>query len=218
MTTAEPVRDERTQLIQDYLDGIVSRGGVVNAEAQFQAGAYADRIAASRAYEAAQKANMAKMREQLEYATTDHALRARSARKQLIASYINRFTSENAAVTDEMKLSAERYADRVLAAADPEIARRQVQSAADRQAKAKAEFARDVEWLWQLLIDQTGSDDRRALAATARRFRRALDEIDARLFREALNPPAPQAAPQESGEDSAAATRGRSPRTIARKK
>jgi hypothetical protein len=213
MTTdqvSEHAQHEREQIIQDYLDGHMSRGGLINDEVRAQAAAYADRIAGNRAYEAELRAQAEKQRAQIALATTDAALRARGNRRALMSDYLNRFAAD-APITDELRQAAARYADRVLVGRDPAIEQRQVAAAAERLAHNKAQAERDVAMLRALLIEHAGSDDRAALRAMAKRFRSALDEIDARLFREAMRPPStpPQGAPEESGEGSAAPARGR---------
>lgn len=208
--TSEPIRSEREQLIQDYLDGHVSRGGLLSDEVHAQAAAYAQRIAEGRAYEAQLKAHADKQRQMVEYATTDKALRERSNRKALANSYINRFAGENAKVTDEMKRSAELYAERVLAAADPLIEQRAVRTAAQRLEAGKRARTDLVIALRAELAAKAGSDHWRALREHTKLLRQALDDLDALLFREALRP-TPQDAPQEPGDGSAVSARDDAP-------
>ena len=202
--TTEPT--EREQLIQDYLDGHVSRGGLVTDEIRSQAEQYAKRIAENRAYEAMLKANAEQQRKMAEYATTNQALRQRSDRRQLEASYINRFGSDSAPVTDELKQAARLYADRVLAAADPAIAQRAVRAAADRLATGQAARTAAVGDLRAELAARCGSNHWRAIREQANALRRTLDALDTQLFQEAMRP---QDEPQGAGDASALSARGR---------
>lgn len=208
MTKAESIRDERQQLIQDYLDGHVSRGGLLNDEIERQAVAYAERIASNREYEAQLKAHADKQRAQLEIASNDAALRERSNRKALANAWLHRFVGEDGKITPEMRAQSELYADRVLAAHDPAIERRQIQTAAQRlEAGKRARIERALS-LRALLAKKIGSDHWHTLRDEARLLRQALDDLDAILMREAMRP-AHQDTPQESGEDSAVSARGR---------
>lgn len=199
---------EREQLIQDYLDGHVSRGGIVTDEIRAQAMQYAQRIADNKAYEAMLKKNAEKQRKMVEYATTDQALRERSNRRQLEASYINRFGSDNAPVTEELKQSARLYADRVLTAADPAVAQRAVRAATERLAKGQAQRATTVAALRADLAAQCGSNHWRDIRDQANVLKSTLDALFTQLFQEAMRPP--QDDPQGVGDTpDASAVRGR---------
>lgn len=199
--------DERAQLIQDYLDGHVSRGGILSDEVRAQAAHYAARVAESRAYEQQLKDHADAQRRVIEYAMTDTALRARSNRKQLMNSYINRFAGENAQITEEMKRAAALYADRVLASADPQVEQRAVTAAAERLAVGKHARVAAVAQLREELAAKAGSNHWRDLKAVSGALRRALDELDAQLFREAMT--APEGDEKEPGDGSDAPAQDR---------
>lgn len=202
----EPQRSEREQLIQDYLDGHMSRGGIVNDEVRAQATAYAERIASNRAYEAALRDNADKQREQMAIASSDAALRERSNRKALANSWLNRFTGENGQITPAMREQADLYANRVLAQHDPTFEQRQLRQAAARLEAQRRKREQRMHALRQMLAADAGSDHWRDLRGQIQLLRQALDDLDAQLFREALRP-APEGTPQESGEDSAVPAR-----------
>lgn len=214
----EPQRTEREQLVQDYLDGHMSRGGIINDDIRMQAAAYAERIAASRAYEAQLRANADKQREQLQIAQNDAALRERSNRKQLASAWLNRFVGENGQITPAMREQADLYAARVLAQHDPSFERRQREQAAERLAAGRQQRETRKAALRAQLAESAGSDDWRALKTESHLLRQALDDLDADLFREAMRP-AQQDTPQEPGEDSVVSARvGRRQTSIARKR
>lgn len=207
--------DERAQLIQDYLDGHMSRGGLLSDEIRAQAVAYADRIVSNREYEAGLKAHADKQRTQLRAASNDAALRERSNRKALESTYINRFVGENTQVTPELRQLAALYAQRVLAAHDPAVERRAVEQAAQRLEAGKQARTQRCAALRKMLADEIGSNAYRDLRGKIQLLRQALEDLEGELMREALRP-AQQDAPQESGEDSAVSARGRRHRHTAR--
>lgn len=197
---------EREQRIQEYLDGHISRGGLLSDEIRMQAAAYADRIVQNRAYEQQMRAVADKQREQLRIAESDAALRERSNRKTLEDTYLNRILGENVQITAEHRKQATTYAERVLAQRDPLIERRAMQQAAQRLAAGREARAARCQALRAELARRANSNHYKALREEALLLRQALDDLDAELFREAMRP---QGTPQESGEDSAVPARGR---------
>lgn len=206
--TAEPQRTEREQLIQDYLDGHVSRGGLLSDEIRGQAVAYAERVASNREYEAQLRANADKQRAQLQIASNDAALRERSNRKALANAWINRFAGENAQITPAMREQSELYAARVLAQHDPSFDQRQREQAAQRLDAGRRKREQRMLALRAELAEKIGSDDWRALRDETKLLRQALDDLDATLMREAMRPAAQQDTPQEPGEGSAVSAPG----------
>lgn len=195
----EPIRTEREQLRQDYLDGHMSRGGIVSPEIERQAEAYADRIASNREYEAALRANADKQREQMAIAHNDAALRERSNRKGLANSWLNRFVGENGQITPAMREQADLYATRVLAQHDPAFEQRQLMQAQARVDAALRKREERMHALRQMLADEVGSDFWRDLRGKTQLLRQALDDLDAQLFREAMRP-VPQGTPEGAGD------------------
>lgn len=202
----EPIRTEREQLIQDYLDGHMSRGGLLSDEIRMQAAAYADRVIGNKAYEARLKEHADKQREQLKTASNDAALRERSNRKQLETTYINRFANENAQVTPELRRQAALYAERVLAQHDPAVERRALQQAAQRLEAGRQTRVDRCAALRAELAQRAGSNHYRALREQSRSLRQALDDLDAELFREAMRP---EGTPEGAGDAPDVPARGR---------
>lgn len=197
---------ERDQRIQEYLDGHISRGGLLSDEIRMQAAAYADRIVQNRAYERQMREVADKQREQLRIAESDAALRERSNRKTLEDTYLNRILGENVQITEEHRRQATVYAERVLSQRDPSVERRAMQEAARRLAAGKEARAARCQALRTALARQCGSNHFRVLREETRLLRQALDDLDAELFREAMRP---QGTPQEAGDASAVPARGR---------
>lgn len=195
----DPQRTEREQLVQDYLDGHMSRGGIINDEIRTQAAAYAERIASNREYEAQLRAHADKQREQLQIAQNDAALRERSNRKQLANAWLNRFVGENGQITPAMREQAELYAARVLAQHDPAFERRQREQAAERLAAGRQQREQRKAALRAQLAEAIGSNDWRALREETKLLRQALEDLEADLFREAMRP-APEGTPQGAGD------------------
>ena len=204
---------EREQFAQEWRDNYLSRGGVMNDDAERQATAYADRILEGRAETERMIAAAAAAEQTRANVAIDHAMRLRGERKHIIAAFINRHTSDGYAVTEQLKQQAAIFADRVLERADPRIQQRAREQAERRREVGRLAQDADIARIEPLVTAWASGDETiPALRAASLRIRRALDEIDARLMRRAMRP---ERATPRSSEDTTDTARTADSATVA---
>lgn len=154
--------DERQALVDGYLADHQQRGGIVDEEAQRQALAYADRIAASRQYEADRHAALQQQAERMREAAPAAAARSHYAAVAKAAA-----EARSGWNTAPDAVYGRAVVERVRAHEDGERNRKDREASAARIARHRDERQRRVDALIEKLRKAAG-DDPAALVNLAR--------------------------------------------------